>query len=158
MKKLLMVFTLLAALVACDVKVKKELKTATEAPVLESVAKEVKDTGHETFSYKEGDTTYVMQKYFMVFLKKGPVRSQDSVVLAQLQQNHMQHLEKLHLAGKISMAGPFDDDSDVSGIAVYNTPTFEEADSLAKADPMVKAGRLVIETHPFWAAKGSSLK
>lgn len=27
-------------------------------------------TNHETFSYQEGDTTYVMQKYFLVLLKK----------------------------------------------------------------------------------------
>ena len=28
------------------------------------------------------------------------------------------------------------------------------ADSLANANPMVKAGRFVIEIHPWWAAKG----
>ena len=32
------------------------------------------------------------------------------------------------------------------------------ADSLAKSDPMVKAGRLEIEIHPWWAAKGFQLR
>lgn len=42
--------------------------------------------------------------------------------------------------------------------AFYNTPTLEMADSLANLDPMVKAGRLVIEVHPWWAAKGYPLR
>ena len=29
-------------------------------------------TNHETFSYKEGDTTYVIQKYFLERIKKKP--------------------------------------------------------------------------------------
>jgi hypothetical protein len=32
------------------------------------------------------------------------------------------------------------------------------ADSLARLDPMVAAGRLAIEVYPWWAAKGSALK
>ena len=37
-------------------------------------------------------------------------------------------------------------------------PALREADSLANADPAVNARRLVVETHPWWAAKGSVLK
>ena len=114
--------------------------------------------GHETFSYQEGDTTYVMQKYFMVFLKKGPKRDQDSIAEADIQMRHQAYLEGLHLAGKISIAGPFEDTGAISGIVIYNTPTFTEADSLAREDPAVKAGRLLVEVHPCWAAKGSRLK
>lgn len=129
-----------------------------ETPDLDKVSKTMDTAGYETFSYKEGDTTYVMQKYFMVFLKKGPNRAQDSVSLNQIQMGHMKHLDSLFYAGKITMAGPYEDDSDISGIAVYCTQTFAEADSLANLDPAVKAGRLTIETHPWWAAKGSVLK
>jgi len=32
------------------------------------------------------------------------------------------------------------------------------ADSLANSDPMVKAGCLVIELHPWWAGKGFPLR
>lgn len=143
----------ISLLISCN-----ESNTSVQEETSNAITKDSISTEHETFTYQEGDTTYVMQKYFMVFLKKGPNRNQDSITLAKLQTAHLAHLEQLHLAGKISIAGPFDDDSDISGIAVYHTPTFQEADSLANADPMVKAGRLLIETHPFWAAKGSSLK
>ncbi|GLB53092.1 hypothetical protein NBRC110019_21320 [Neptunitalea chrysea] len=158
MKKVILVAAVALGVIACDINIKKELNNNSNVPELETIAVEKTDSLHETFTYEEGDTTYVMQKYFMIFLKKGPNRNQDSVTLAKLQKEHLAHLEKLHLAGKISIAGPFDDNSEVLGIAVYNTPTFEEADSLANADPMVKAGRLTIESHPFWAAKGSKLK
>jgi len=32
------------------------------------------------------------------------------------------------------------------------------ADSLANANPMVKAGRFVIEIHPWWVVKGFLLR
>lgn len=129
-----------------------------QAVNLTKIEKTEQDSGHETFSYKEGDTTYVMQKYFMVFLKKGPQRNQDSITAAKLQEKHLAHLEKLAMDGKTCITGPFESEGDVLGIVVFNTPTLREADSLANADPAVKAGRLVVETHPWWAAKGSVLK
>lgn len=128
-------------------------KKVTETPQLQS-------TGiiPETFSYKEGDTTYVMQKYFLVLLKKGPNRNQSKEAAEEIQKNHMAHISWLHKNGKISLAGPMDKHENISGILVFNTPTLREADSLAKLDPAVKAGRLEVETIGWWAAKGSKLQ
>lgn len=117
-----------------------------------------KKTNHETFSYKEGDTTYVMQKYFLVLLKKGPNRSQSKEEETLIQEKHLAHLNWLDQQGKISIAGPSEGHDTVSGFVLYNTETLQEADSLAKLDPAVKAGRLEVETLPWWAAKGSKLK
>jgi uncharacterized protein len=47
--------------------------------------------------------------------------------------------------GYADISGSFGDDSDIRGITIYNVPTLKMADSLANSDPMVKAGRLVIE-------------
>lgn len=115
-------------------------------------------TNHETFSYQEGDTTYVMQKYFLVLLKKGPNRNQNKEETDKIQEQHMAHLNWLDRMGKISIAGPSENHETVSGFVLYNTETLKEADSLAKLDPAVKAGRLEVETLPWWAAKGSKLK
>lgn len=115
-------------------------------------------TNHETFSYKEGDTTYVMQKYFLVLLKKGPNREHSKEEAAEIQKNHMAHINWLAETNKISIAGPSDKHETISGFLLFNTETLKEADSLAKLDPAVKAGRLVVETVPWWAAKGSKLK
>ena len=115
-------------------------------------------TNHETFSYKEGDTTYVMQKYFLVLLKKGPNREHSKEEAAEIQKNHMAHINWLAETNKISIAGPSDKHESIAGFLLFNTETLKEADSLAKLDPAVKAGRLVVETVPWWAAKGSKLK
>ena len=50
------------------------------------------------------------------------------------------------------------DDGEVRGIVVFNTPTLEMADSLARLDPMVETGRLEVEVRPWWVSKGAKLK
>lgn len=131
-----------------------------EEPSVASQKAELLEKGFEIFDYVEevsGDTI-IMQKYFIAFLKKGPNRDQPKAEADSLQALHMQHLGKMYELGYADISGPFDDDSDISGITIYNVPTLKMADSLANADPMVAAGRLVIEVHPWWAAKGFPLR
>ncbi len=111
----------------------------------------------DEFELKEGDTTYIMKKYYFCLLKRGPNRNIDSVKLAEIQKGHLAHLNKLADDGKISIAGPFDGDFDWRGIIIFNTKTKEEAEQLQSEDPAVKAGRLIFEIYPWWAAKGSKL-
>ena len=136
-----------------------EVEAVTAEPVItaEQTADQLKKEGYETFLMKEEDTTYLMQKYFMVFLKKGPNRSQDSTAAASLQEQHLAHLNRMATEGYASLIGPFGDDGDIRGIVVFNTPTQEMADSLARLDPMVEAGRLEVEVHPWWVSKGGKL-
>ncbi|WP_026913796.1 YciI family protein [Christiangramia portivictoriae] len=132
--------------------------TVIKSADVKSIEEDLKKKGYQTFSYKEGDTTYLMQQYYMVFLKSGPERSQGSTEAAELQKKHMAHLERLATEGYTSLTGPMGDDGDLRGIVVFNTATLAEADSLANLDPMVKAGRLKVEIHPWWVAKGGKLK
>lgn len=118
----------------------------------------VKAAEPETFEMQQGDTTYVMQKYFMVFLKSGPERSQSKEEAMEIQEKHMAYLEKMANEGKTSITGPMAGQGDLRGIVIYNTATAEEARKLAEGDPAVQARRLVVEVHPWWAAKGSTLK
>jgi uncharacterized protein YciI len=110
------------------------------------------------FEMKEGDTTYVMKQYILCFLKQGANRSQSKEEVEKIQNEHLAHLNLLATQGKISIAGPFGDDGALRGIVIYNVNTVEEARQLAENDPAVQAGRLVLEFHPWWAAKGSVLK
>jgi uncharacterized protein len=130
-------------------------KTATSKTIAEQPKPTTK---HEIFEYKEGDTTYVMQKYFLVLLKKGSNRTHDATTAAEIQKQHMEHLTWLDKLGKVSVVGPSQGHETVAGFVLFNTETLQEADSLAKLDPAVKAGRLEVETIPWWAAKGSKLK
>lgn len=116
------------------------------------------ENGFETFSYPDGDTTYTMKKYFMVFLKAGPERSQSNEEAAEIQKNHLAHISWMAEQGYVDIAGPFGDNGDVRGILVMRVPSKERAEELAAMDPAVKAGRLIMEIHPWWAAVGSSLK
>jgi uncharacterized protein YciI len=122
--------------------------------------KELKEKGFEIFDYVDEKTkdTVIMQQYFMAFLKSGPNRNQNEDGANELQALHLAHLGKMYEMGFADISGPFGDDGEIRGITIYNVPNMQMADSLANADPMVKAGRLVIEIHPWWAAKGFPLR
>lgn len=107
---------------------------------------------------QQPNTDEGMKTYYLVFLKKGPNRSQDSIALERLQENHLAHLTKMASTGKMDLAGPLLEDGDIRGICVYNTTTMEEAWNLASADPAVVAGRLIVEIHPWYSMKGACLK
>ena len=116
--------------------------------------------GFKIFDYvdEESGDTIIMQQYFIAFLKRGTVGSQSKEESDSLQALHLAHLGRMYELGFADISGPFGDDGDIRGITIYNTPTLEMADSLANMDPAVKAGRLVIEMHPWWAAKGFPLR
>lgn len=122
-----------------------------------SKAAELKRKGYSTFTYKNGDTTHLMQQYYMVFLKSGANRTQDSATTAKLQEAHQKFLNRMAREGYSSLTGPMEEDGDLRAIVIYNTKTRKIADSLANLDPMVKAGRLKVEVHPWWTAKGGKL-
>lgn len=132
----------------------------TPANSMRQIKERLTARGYQTFDYVDEETgdTILMQQYFMAFLKKGPNRSGNKAETDSLQVLHLQHLGKMYKSGHADISGPFGDDGEIRGITIYNTPTLELADSLANADPMVKAGRLVIEIHPWWAAKGFPLR
>ncbi len=111
----------------------------------------------EEFEMKEGDTTYIMKKYYFCLLKRGPNKSLDSLQLKEIQKGHLAHINKLAKEGKIVLAGPFDGNFDARGILVFNTSSLEEAEKLQREDPAIKTGRLIMEIYPWWAAKGSKL-
>lgn len=98
-----------------------------------------------------------LKEYFFVMLKRGPNRSQDSVSTAKLQEGHMANIQKMADDGHLAIAGPFGDDGDWRGIFIFKTKTIEEAKKLVEQDPMIKAGRLIYEIHPWWTMKGAKL-
>lgn len=112
----------------------------------------------QTFDYEWGGKKMTMQKYFIVFLKSGPNRSQNPEEAAALQKQHLAYLGGLYEKGIIQLNGPTDGEDEFRGFSVYAVATIEEARQLAGEDPMVKAGRLVVDVRPWWLAKGSGVK
>lgn len=99
-----------------------------------------------------------MKTYYLVFLKKGPKRDQDSATSAKIQSGHMAHLNKMYEEGKMDLAGPMMNDGDIRGICVYNVASMEEAKKLAESDPAVVSGRLIVEILPWYSQKGAMLR
>ncbi|MFK8009108.1 MAG: YciI family protein [Saprospiraceae bacterium] len=150
---------------ACENKPQQSINQAS----IESSNNPTPDTDHvllpypdslfETFEMPEGEITYVMKKYFIAFLKEGPKRNQSKEEADKIQAAHMAELGKVANEKIACMIGPFgqDAESDIQGIIVFSVPNKKEAERLAALDPAVQSGRLLIEVHPWWAAKGSKL-
>ena len=162
MKKTCLFFLTMILVVSC-----KKQPEQTVLPITKPVEKtsrqlkeELEVKGFKTFDLIDDRTkdTILMQQYFIAFLKSGPNRSQTKEVVDSLQTLHLAHLSKMYALGYADISGPFGDNGEIRGITVYNVPTLKMADSLANMDPMVKAGRLIVEIHPWWAAKGFSLR
>jgi uncharacterized protein YciI len=89
------------------------------------------------------------------FLNTGPNRGQDAQTAAALQKQHLAFMEGQHEQGRLLVAGPFVEPGPRRGLVVYRAGTLEEALSRASADPMIKAGRLALELHPWVVPKGA---
>lgn len=100
-----------------------------------------------------------MKKYFVAFLRRGPVWTAERTPEAtRLGEGHMAHIRKMHAAGKLVVAGPFEVDASekgaLAGIYVFDVATLEEARALVGEDPAVQAGRFVPEILPWWGPAG----
>lgn len=99
-----------------------------------------------------GADEYGMKHYVMAFLKKGPNQDQSEEEVRRLQRAHMDNIGKLAEQRKLVVAGPFMDDTELRGIYIFDVETVEEAEALTKTDPAIKAGRLVMELHPWYGS------
>jgi len=162
MKRLFLFVLVLLQMFSCKKQLQKPIISETKEVKKSSkeIKEELSQKGFQTFDYVDESTkdTILMQQYFIAFLKSGPIRSQTKAEADSLQTLHLAHLSKMYELGYADISGPFGDNGDIRGITIYNVPTLQMADSLANSDPMVKAGRLIIETHPWWAGKGFPLR
>ena len=105
--------------------------------------------------WKAGEPPPQMATYYLVMLVKGPKWTpESSPALEQLQKDHLAHLRKLALSGKLVLAGPLTDGGTIRGLCVFKAASLEEARAFEDDDPAVKAGRLAIEAHPWMVQKG----
>ncbi|WP_018477059.1 YciI family protein [Pontibacter roseus] len=98
-----------------------------------------------------------MKTYYMALLKKGPYQPTDTAEVNSIQRGHMAHIRKMAADGKLVMAGPFLDNGDLRGIFIFDVASLAEAKALTEADPAVKAGKLIMELHPWMSQRGTKL-
>ena len=137
----------------------EEARTWTEAdPAVKAgrLAVEIYSWYAEDGIMKPVWSTTDLEMVYFGFLKKGPKWSAEKTPeSADIQTRHLAHLEKAWKAGKLVIAGPGGDNGDIRGVIVYKTPTIEEALTWANADPAVEAGRLAVDMHPWYVARGA---
>ena len=95
-----------------------------------------------------------MKMYVMALLKAGPNRNRPREEAQKLQAAHRANINRLAKEGKLVLAGPFGDDTELRGIYIFDVKTVAEAEELTKTDPAIQAGQLVMELHPWYATAG----
>ena len=67
----------------------------------------------------------------------------------------MANIRAMAATGLLIVAGPFDDKGgQMRGLFIFRNAPLEKLREMVDQDPAVKAGRLVVELIPWWAAKG----
>jgi len=107
------------------------------------------------FAEAEAEPEYEMTTYQLVLLLRGPDRQPMGEREIQAhQESHLSYLKTLLDADKAIIAGPVDGDEDLRGLVVLDVGSVEAAEAIMAEDPWVRAGRLEVEIHPWWTAKG----
>jgi uncharacterized protein len=81
-------------------------------------------------------------KYFAAFLMMKDIEKN-----ASYRPQHMDFLARSEKEGKIFARGRFTDNS--GGMVIYIASSFEEAETIAKSDPLVTSGARTLELHEW---------
>lgn len=97
-------------------------------------------------------------QFTVVLLVLRPDRPQlDAAAEAELQDEHLAHLARLHEDGHLLAAGPAGSpDDDVRGLSLFAVDV-ERARELAEADPAVRAGKFTVRILPWMVPAGAVL-
>lgn len=118
----------------------------------------VMDANVDTIQTEKKDSMVYgeMKQYWLVFLKKGKSRNQDSITRAAIQKAHIANIDRLAAEKVIIMAGPmgYQYPNDLQGIFIMDAKDSATAASYIKTDSAVITGRLTFEIHPWWTAQG----
>lgn len=79
----------------------------------------------------------------------------DQELNTRVRPAHLQYLDQLYQEGKVAMAGPFTDKQ--GGMVIYKADSLEEAEQLAKNDPVVAEGARTVQVRE-WNALSFPLK
>jgi uncharacterized protein YciI len=96
------------------------------------------------------------KQYILLLLKRGPSTDQNEEA-QKIQMAHLHHLFTLKAEGKLVLAGPVTEDTDLRGIGIFNLTDMEQVKKIVEEDPAVKSGRLTYELYPWFGLPGDGL-
>lgn len=102
---------------------------------------------------KSSEPEWEMRTYVMGLLYRGEKWTPEKTPETEkIQAGHMAHISAMAEGGKLILAGPFMDNTDLRGIFLFKLESVDEAKALCDEDPAVKSGRLRVELHPWYGA------
>ena len=91
-------------------------------------------------------------QFHMAILKRGPNWSPNPGKDAPaIQKQHVDFVQSLLSSGKVVIAGPIKDESNLVGVYILRSKSADEAKGWVDADPAVVAGHVTVEMHPWWS-------
>jgi len=98
------------------------------------------------------EPAHKLVEFQMAILKHGPKwTGAENPEMNGLHDKHINYVMSLLDSGNAIIAGPFTDNSEVVGIFIFRAKSAEEAKAWVEADPIVEAGFLIPEMHPWWS-------
>jgi uncharacterized protein YciI len=96
-----------------------------------------------------------MEQYTLVLMKRGEKWNPGAPEFMEVMKQHPAFVKQMTAQGYMAVAGPFpfSDQGELRGVAIFRVGT-EQAATLVKDDPTVKAGLLKPEIHPWITGKG----
>jgi uncharacterized protein YciI len=96
-----------------------------------------------------------LEQYTLVLMKSGDHWNPKAPEFMNVMKQHRAFLQQMTDQGNLAVAGPFpfSDEGELRGVAIFRVGA-EQTAKLAQDDPIVKAGLLKPEIHPWGTGKG----
>lgn len=108
---------------------------------------------------KAGDPPpqWAMRTYVLVLIYRGPTTFATDEENDAMQRAHLANNARLYAEGKMILAGPFRDKTDLRGIFLFDSESVEEVAGWCNEDPGIRSGWLRVEIHPWYSARGITI-
>jgi uncharacterized protein YciI len=110
-----------------------------------------------TLAVRLGADEYGMKNYVFVLLVPGANNLEKGEVRDSIIKGHIKNIWRLFDAGKMIIAGPFDDnEKSYRGIFILNVKTIDEAKELLQTDPAIQSKVLDAELYKWYGSAAIS--